>query len=114
MTDERQAVAIQAVAELSRGLDVMDAELRRGDFTGARDSIRTMRALVSILDRVVPQVHVNDDQATTGQGDPLSFLTGSNWPKPCLRCGSRQHVDCYQRSIVVSDPCDCDECWRPM
>jgi len=39
--------------------------------------------------------HVRPDEATTGKGDPLGFLTGAGWPKPCLRCGSRDHADCY-------------------
>ena len=48
------AIAIQAVGELGRGLDVLDAELRAGDVTGARDTAGAMRALVAILDLVIP------------------------------------------------------------
>lgn len=32
--------------------------------------------------------------------DP-DWVTGANWPKPCKRCGSFDHTDCYQPT------CDC-------
>lgn len=48
----------------------------------------------AVLADLMAEHDVKGDQATTGNGDPFWFLTGSNWPKPCKRCGSREHVDC--------------------
>lgn len=47
---EARRSAIQALVEVNRGLDVLDAELRRGLFADARESIAAMRDLVRLAD----------------------------------------------------------------
>jgi hypothetical protein len=47
------------------------------------------------MEAVLAELMAAPDQSATGKGDPLGFLTGAGWPKPCLRCGSRDHKDCY-------------------
>lgn len=47
---EARRAAIQALAEVNRGLDILDAELRRGMFADARESVAAMRSLVRVAD----------------------------------------------------------------
>lgn len=47
---EARRSAIQALVEVNRGLDVLDAELRRGLFADARESVAAMRDLVRLAD----------------------------------------------------------------
>lgn len=47
---EARRAAIQALAEVDRGLDILDAELRRGLFSDARESVAAMRSLVRLAD----------------------------------------------------------------
>lgn len=47
---ESRRLALQSTAELWRGLDVLDAELRAGQFTSARETVRMLRAVVVTAD----------------------------------------------------------------
>lgn len=47
---DRRRLALQSTAELWRGLDVLDKELRLGKFAAARDTVAMLRAVVQIAD----------------------------------------------------------------
>ncbi|MDZ7910428.1 MAG: hypothetical protein U5O16_01055 [Rhodococcus sp. (in: high G+C Gram-positive bacteria)] len=53
---ELRRVALQSTAEVWRGLDVLDAELRAGQFASARGTVRALRELVKITDASVTAV----------------------------------------------------------
>lgn len=53
---EAHAAVIQCVAEIDRGLTVLDLELRRGQFNAARVSVGTLKGIVGLLDDLVPQL----------------------------------------------------------
>ena len=53
---EAHAAVIQCVAELDRGLTVLDMELRKGQFNAARVSVGALKVIVGMLDELVPQV----------------------------------------------------------
>jgi hypothetical protein len=47
---EARRLAIQTVAELDRGLELIDRQLRAGQFMAARETAQTCRALVQAQD----------------------------------------------------------------
>ena len=47
---ERRRLALQSTAEIWRGLDVLDAELRAGQFARARESVAMLRQIVKLAD----------------------------------------------------------------
>ena len=53
---ETIAALIQTVAELDRGTQIMDIELRGGKFTAARDSLAQLRAIVLLQDSLVQAI----------------------------------------------------------
>lgn len=50
---ETRAAALQIPVELVRGLDIIDRELRAGQFTSARESVRVLRGLVHVQENVI-------------------------------------------------------------
>ncbi|MFD3426098.1 hypothetical protein [Nocardia fluminea] len=50
---ETRAAALQIPVELVRGLDIIDRELRAGQFTSARGSVRVLRGLVHIQEGII-------------------------------------------------------------
>ncbi|QRE81864.1 hypothetical protein F1734_17510 [Rhodococcus ruber] len=50
---ELRRQALQSSAELWRGLDILDRELRAGKFTSARDTVQMLRAVVRIQDATI-------------------------------------------------------------
>lgn len=55
-TREVRTLAIQAVVETHRGLGIADRELKLGQFTAARNTIRQATAMCELLDTLVPQI----------------------------------------------------------
>lgn len=53
---ELDAILRQSIAELDRGLSVLDRELRAGQFSTARGTLRSVRALVELQDRILSRV----------------------------------------------------------
>lgn len=53
---EAHAAVIQCVAEIDRGLTVLDLELRRGQFNAARVSVGTLKGIIGLLDDLVPKL----------------------------------------------------------
>ncbi|OBC11407.1 hypothetical protein A5784_34990 [Mycobacterium sp. 852013-50091_SCH5140682] len=47
---ENRRLALQSTAELSRGLDILDAQLRAGQFQSARETITVLRGVVLVAD----------------------------------------------------------------
>ena len=47
---EREAAVIQALAELARGLEIADLELKQGSFVASRQTIKHCRELVALAD----------------------------------------------------------------
>lgn len=52
-SQEMRRLALQSTAEIWRGLDVLDRELRAGQFTSARGTVRAVRELVKMADTLV-------------------------------------------------------------
>ena len=52
-SQEMRRLALQSTAEIWRGLDVLDMELRAGQFTSARGTIRAVREIVKMTDTLV-------------------------------------------------------------
>ena len=52
-SQEMRRLALQSTAEIWRGLDVLDRELRAGQFTSARGTVRAVRELVKLADTLV-------------------------------------------------------------
>ena len=50
---ELRRQALQSSAELWRGLDILDRELRAGMFTGARETVQMLRTVVRIQDATI-------------------------------------------------------------
>ncbi|MBF6411225.1 hypothetical protein [Nocardia farcinica] len=50
---ETRVAALQIPVELVRGLDILDREIRAGKFAAARDSVRMLRELVHVQERVI-------------------------------------------------------------
>ena len=50
---ELRRQALQSSAELWRGLDILDRELRAGKFTGARETVQMLRAVVRVQDATI-------------------------------------------------------------
>lgn len=55
-TREVRTLAIQAVVETHRGLGIAERELKLGQFTAARATIRQATAMCELLDGLVPQI----------------------------------------------------------
>lgn len=55
MSRERESrrLALQSTAELWRGLDILDAELKAGRFQSARETVAMMRGVVRVADSVL-------------------------------------------------------------
>ena len=53
---EAHAAVIQCVAEIDRGLTILDAELRRGQFNAARVTVGTLKGIVGLLDDLASQL----------------------------------------------------------
>lgn len=53
---ETRTLAIQAVVETHRGLGIAERELKLGQFTAARQTIRQATAMCELLDTLVPQI----------------------------------------------------------
>jgi hypothetical protein len=49
---EREALLIQYVAEMNRGLSIIEKELRAGDVNGARETVAFMRLATVLVDGV--------------------------------------------------------------
>ncbi|OCB09257.1 hypothetical protein A5717_26135 [Mycolicibacterium porcinum] len=47
---ENRRLALQSTAELARGLDILDKELRLGRFASARETVAMMRGVVQVAD----------------------------------------------------------------
>lgn len=47
---EREALLIQYIGEMNRGLSIVDAELRRGDVPAARETVAFMRLATTAVD----------------------------------------------------------------
>lgn len=47
---EHRRLALQATAEIWRGLDVLDAALKAGRFTDARQTLELVREMVKLAD----------------------------------------------------------------
>lgn len=47
---EREALMIQYIGEMNRGLSIVDSELRRGDVTAARETVAFMRLATIAVD----------------------------------------------------------------
>jgi hypothetical protein len=47
---ERRRLALQSTAELDRGLDILDRELRLGRFQSARETVAQLKAIVRVAD----------------------------------------------------------------
>lgn len=96
---ELRRVALQSTAEVWRGLDVLDAELRAGQFTSARDTIRALRELVKIADKSVTAVTQRSQNRAEGTiarvreircgycNTPLSEGSGN-----CVTDAGRSHI----------------------
>lgn len=54
-TREDRRLALQSTAELWRGLDILDAELRAGRFSSARETVAMMRTVVKMADSLLVQ-----------------------------------------------------------
>lgn len=50
MSRENRRLALQSTAELDRGLEILDRELRLGRFQSARETVTQLRALVRVAD----------------------------------------------------------------
>lgn len=53
ITGEHEAQLIQCIGELDRGLTVLKAELRQGDFVASRNTAKLLEVLVQIADQTI-------------------------------------------------------------
>lgn len=53
--EEAEAMVIQTVGEISRGLDIAALELKRGRFTAARETIQETKRLLVLQDRLMSE-----------------------------------------------------------
>lgn len=53
--EEAEAMVIQTVGEISRGLDMAALELKRGRFTAAREAIQMTKQIVVLQDRLMSE-----------------------------------------------------------
>lgn len=53
ITGEQEATLIQIVGELERGLQVLRAELKQGDFTASRNTAKLLSVLVNLADSTI-------------------------------------------------------------
>ena len=53
--EEAEAMVIQTVGEISRGLDIAALELKRGRFTAAREAIQMTKQIVVLQDRLMSE-----------------------------------------------------------
>jgi hypothetical protein len=83
---ETAAVLVQCVGELGRGLAILDVEIRTRQAAAARETLRAMRMLVSVLDNALPA-------ALDQQGGPYVTLCACgrvcepDGATTCWRCG---------------------------
>jgi hypothetical protein len=68
-TREVRTLAIQTVVETHRGLGIAERELKLGQFTAARGTIRQATAMCELLDQLVPQI----GRPTILDGDPAAI-----------------------------------------
>lgn len=52
-TPEHQALALQLVVEIDRGMDIADKELKAARFADARDSLAVARRLLPSLEKLI-------------------------------------------------------------
>lgn len=53
---ETRAAALQIPAELDRGLDILDRQIRAGQFSAARKSVALLRSLVLLQETTTRQL----------------------------------------------------------
>lgn len=89
---ELRALALQTTAEMWRGLDVMDLELKQCRLASARDTIRQIRAIVKMAD------------------EAIIVLTREHWEATRTQApGREQTIEIIHRAICYDSPQECIE-----
>lgn len=53
---ESRRIALQAVVEVHRGLDIAEREIRGGQFMAARDTLGIVRGLLPMLEQSIQRI----------------------------------------------------------
>lgn len=68
MSRENRRLALQSTAELDRGLEILDRELRLGRFQSARETVAQLRAVVRVADATLVDYLRNTPVEGVGRG----------------------------------------------